>query len=94
MLILAREEVVRRYWYVGRAQGITTAVSREGGPIEDAILRESRAVVIDCDHPDYEEKRWKPSKGIRSRAVQPFSMRPELRSAASAGIDILLCLRM
>ena len=86
MLILAREEVVAALLgMLVELKGLQPKFLGRAEPIEDAILREKpRAVVIDCDHPDYRDELLETIKKTGSLPVlfSPFRMPPELRSAA------------
>ena len=86
VLILAREEVVAALLgMLVELRGLQPRFLGKAEPIEDAILREKpRAVVIDCDHPDYRDELLETIKKAGSLPVlfSPFRMQPELRSAA------------
>ena len=86
VLILAREEVVAALLgMLVELKGLQPRFLGRAEPIEDAILRDKpRAVVIDCDHPDYRDELVETVKKAGSQPVlfSPFRMRPEFRSAA------------
>ena len=86
MLILAREEVVAALLgMMVELRGLQPRFLGRAEPIEDAILREKpRAVVIDCDHPDFRDELLETIKNAGARPVvfSPFRLKPEVRSAA------------
>lgn len=86
MLILAREEVIAALLgMMVELKGLQPRFLGRAEPVEDAILREKpRAVVIDCDHPDYRDELLETIKKAGALPVlfSPFQMQPEVRSAA------------
>jgi DNA-binding NtrC family response regulator len=86
VLILAREEVVAALLgMLVELRGLQPRFLGRAEPVEDAILREKpRAVVIDCDHPDFRDELLETIKQVGAQPVlfSPFRMNPEVRSAA------------
>jgi len=86
VLILAREEVVAALLgMLVELRGLQPRFLGKAEPIEDTILRERpRAVVIDCDHPDYQDALLETIKkaGALPILFSPFRLKPEVKSAA------------
>jgi hypothetical protein len=86
VIILAREEVVAALLgLMVELQGFQPRFLGKAEPVEAAILREKpRAVIIDCDHPDYEDELLETVKGTGAVPIlfSTFRMRSEVQTAA------------
>lgn len=87
VIILAREEVVAALLgLMVELQGFQPRFLGSAESVEDAILREKpAAVIIDCDHPHYEDALLEIVKGAGAVPIlfSPFRMRSEVQTAAA-----------